>query len=144
MKFLRVDTMKPLRIDTNRLRLLNKSMWGCACSVCDKLQSKWEMEVTTENASKPGQVEPTEAIQICSMCFLYESKWGQNRAVDLREYLREVLASDPDRKIILSPEEKLTNIDDADFILGCIVLTSRKFDIEDSGKGVEDLAHGVV
>jgi hypothetical protein len=65
------------------------------------------------------------------MCFLYESKWGKDRAKELQEYLIAVVAQETKRKMLLGPAGELTSNDDADFILGILALTNRRFDIED-------------
>ena len=117
---------KPLRLDTSRFRMLDKESWNISCAVCDKRQSKWELVIS---AITPGEVD-TKA-PICALCFLYESKWGKERAVDINEYLGEVMAQETKRKMILGPTGALTNNDDADFILGILALTSRRFDVED-------------
>jgi len=117
---------KPLRLDTSRFRMLDKESWNLACAVCDKRQAKWEL---VSPAGKPGTVETKDPI--CSLCFLYESPWGKERALSINEYLDEVMAQETKRKMILGPNGALTNNDDADFILGILALTSRRFDVED-------------
>lgn len=117
---------KPLRLDTTRFRMLDQESWNIACAVCDKRQSKWELVFPAE---KPGEVDTRNPI--CSLCFLYESKWGKDRAIELNEYLNEIMAQETKRKMILGPTGALTSNDDADFILGILALTSRRFDVED-------------
>lgn len=117
---------KPLRLDTSLFTMLDKESWNVACAVCDKLQSKWEL---LTRAAGPGLTD-TKA-PICSMCFLYESRWGKDRAKELQEYLIEVVAQETKRKMLLGPTGGLTSNDDADFILGILALTNRRFDVED-------------
>ena len=127
--------MKPLRVDTERLAMLEKDKWSTACAVCGNPRAKWEMLPPPES---PGGVTPA-ASPICSLCFLYETKWGKDRAADLGAYLNDVVATatekltaaTPRRRMILGPTGGLTRIDDADFILGILVVTSRRFDLED-------------
>lgn len=118
---------KPLIVDTRRLSMLDKEMWSVSCSVCDKRQSKWEMILPP---SKPGTTETRTPI--CSTCFLYQSEWGKQRAAHISEFLNEVIAApETKRKMILGPNGALTNNDDADFVLGILALTSRRFEVED-------------
>lgn len=118
---------KPLLVDTRRLRMLDKESWNLACSGCDKLQSKWEMTVPPE---KPGTTETQ--VPICSTCFLYATEWGHQRAAHIREFLNEVMAQpETKRKMVLGATGELTNNDDADFVLGILALTSRRFEVED-------------
>ena len=117
---------KPLRLDTALFVMLDRESWNIACAVCDKRQSKWEL---ITRATAPGTTD-TKA-PICSMCFLYESRWGKDRAKELQEYLIEVVAQETKRKMLLGPTGGLTSNDDADFILGILALTNRRFDVED-------------
>jgi ribosomal protein L37AE/L43A len=115
--------MKPLRVDTKLLQILAKDLWNTGCEHCKKPRAKWEMQ----------------GIPICSLCFLYESQWGRVRAAELGSYLGEVMAqaeekitaATPRRRMVLGPSGQLTSSDDADFILGILVVTSRRFDAED-------------
>lgn len=116
--------MKPIRIDTSRFQMLDKERWDCACAFCAQPTSKWEMR-------GPDQSGQETWAPVCSLCFLYKSNWGKTRSGDLSAYLAEVIAKETKRKMVLSPEGALTSIGDADFILGVLVLTSRRFDIED-------------
>jgi len=116
--------MKPLRVDTKLLQMLDKDKWSTSCEHCKLPRAKWEMQ----------------GIAVCSICFLYESKWGKDRSTELDSYLNEVMAqasekltaSTPRRRMVLGPTGKLVSIDDADFILGILVVTSRRFDVEDA------------
>lgn len=115
--------MKALRIDTNRLTMLDKTMWNCACSVCDKLQSRWAMR-TEEEEPKP----------ICSLCFLYQTKWGQDRKDTLADYLSEISKQQTERKMLISATGELVSPADGDFVVGIVALTSRQFDVEDAAQ----------
>lgn len=119
--------MKPIRIDTSRFRMLDKENWTLECVACGKPHSKWEMLV---NSPAGDQWSP-----VCALCFLFESKWGQDRADQITGFLTEVIAKESKRNMVLTPDKKLTVLDDADFILGILVLTSRRFDIEDFTAG---------
>ena len=104
--------------------MLDKDKWSTSCEHCKLPRAKWEMQ----------------GIAVCSICFLYESKWGKDRSTELDSYLNEVMAqasekltaSTPRRRMVLGPTGKLVSIDDADFILGILVVTSRRFDVEDA------------
>ncbi len=72
-----------LFIDPDRLRILPKDMWDTGCTNCNKAQSKWAM-VTVEEPDKP--------FIICSMCFLYDSGWGEKRRAELDVVITEIEA----------------------------------------------------
>jgi ribosomal protein L37AE/L43A len=116
--------MKPLRVDTKLLQILDKDKWSTSCEHCKLPRAKWEMQ----------------GIAVCSLCFLHESKWGKDRATELSEYLNEVMAqaaekvtaATPRRKMLLGPTGQLVSVADADFILGILVVTSRQFEVEDA------------
>lgn len=118
---------KPLLVNTRQLRMLDKESWNLACSACDKRQSKWEM------VAPPSGAGTTETrVPICSTCFLYQSDWGKERAAHISEFLNEVISQpETKRKMVLGPTGALTNNDDADFVLGILALTSRRFEVED-------------
>lgn len=121
--------MKPIRVDTSRFQMLDKDRWDSACAVCQQTTAKWEMR-------GPGLDGKEAWAAICSMCFLYKSNWGKTHSENISSYLSEVVSKETKRKMLLSPEGKLLSSPDADFILGVLVLTSRRFDIEDMAAGV--------
>jgi hypothetical protein len=115
---------KPIRVDTTRIQMLDESMFNVACGVCEKLQSKWSILLKTDSKDEP--------MPVCSLCFLYESEWGRSRAEDLKGYLLEVTNNNPTRKMLLSADNKIASIKDADFILGILVWTSRQWDLSEA------------
>jgi hypothetical protein len=107
---------KPLILDPRALRPLPQALWGHACSKCDKAQSVWEL-FAGDPSSRKG--EP-----ICSLCWLYESEWGQERRADIDAMIRavEVQAEEIFRKEL---DGRLWACKDADRIMGAISVTSR-------------------
>ena len=78
--------MKELLLDTRFIGPLPQSMWGVTCSHCDKPQARWEMKLPDEKEGQSGSVI------ICSLCFLYESNWAEDRREALDAYIKEVEA----------------------------------------------------
>jgi hypothetical protein len=107
---------QPLILDPRVLRPLPQSLWGHACSKCDKTQSVWELFAGDPSRRKG---EP-----ICSMCWLYESEWGQERRADIDQFIREVevQAETIFRKTL---DGRLWSCKDADRIVGAVAVTSR-------------------
>ena len=124
-----------LTIDTTKLLLMPKELWGTQCSVCDKPQSRWGLVVplvgtpevaTNVDASAADAMANMDMAPICSMCFLYESRWAQRRAEALHKYFNEdIQGLKSVRAVILDPKGRLTNIADADFFLGIIAFASK-------------------
>jgi hypothetical protein len=108
---------KPVLIDPRILRPLDKSMWGFSCSRCDKRQSKWEV------------MHDGEQIILCSVCFLYDTPWGQKNAVGIEELIADT-ERESKQKFPRTEDGRLT-IDRADQIMAAIALTSRMFAMQD-------------
>ena len=125
--------MNDLKLDTRLVAPLPQDMWGVACSHCDKPQSRWTMREVTE-----GKEE--EKI-LCSLCFLYDSIWGQNQRKALDEYITEIetIRSDEQKaaappseapyilpfRYAKTPDGRLSYATDGDRVLGYIALASR-------------------
>jgi hypothetical protein len=90
--------VRELDLDTRFLAPLPQPMWGVACSHCDKPQARWEMRTPSSTlVSTLGEKE--EATIICSLCFLYDSVWAEDRREALDIYIAEVeKAEDEARK----------------------------------------------
>ena len=128
--------MKELDLDTRFLGPLPQSMWGVACSHCDKPQARWEMKVPATN---PGEKE--EATIICSLCFLYESIWAEDRREALDIYIKDIEAVKTEEQKSAAPKGeaayllpfsfarnetgKLVYAADGDCLLAAIALANR-------------------
>lgn len=103
---------KAVFLDPELLRPLPPSLWGHACSECDKRQSVWEL---------PS--EARKGAPVCSLCWLYETEWGKERREDIDGMIRAVEArTEAFRK---TDDGRLWSCRDADRILGAIAVTSR-------------------
>lgn len=116
--------MKPLRLDTNKIVLLDRSMWKSACHVCDKTQSRWGLVSSPDVPPSP----------ICSLCFLYSTKWGIDRRDVLDSLIDEITSKKGGRPILRDENGKIASAENGDFIIGIVAMTSRRFDIEDEEK----------
>lgn len=109
----------PLIIDTRFLRPLPKSMWGANCVNCDKSQAMWEMGPTSE----PNPV--------CSLCFLYESKWSEKRIDEIHAMVRDVETHTGEPMLRATDNVTLLSAKDGNKILGALAMTSRMFQLQD-------------
>lgn len=109
-------THKAIFLDPKLLRPLPQSLWGHACSRCDKTQSVWEL-FDLDSSKRKG--EP-----MCSLCWLYESEWGKERRGDIDDMVRavEIQANGVFKK---TDDGRLWSCQEADRILGSIAVTSR-------------------
>jgi hypothetical protein len=111
---------KPLVIPPDRLRPLPENMWGTSCDKCDKRQANWEYW--------SPKLPPTErrGYLVCSLCWLYRSDWGREHSADIAQYIALVEQS---ARVTFqrTANNQLLMCNDADRILGAIVLTSRMF-----------------
>lgn len=108
---------KPIYLDPNNIRPLPKSMQGVACSVCNKTQAVWERtRVRTDQ-----QGDPT-----CSLCWLYESKWGKDNGDQIGKLVSAV-EDKLGRLFKKRDNAQLARCRDADRIMSAIVTTTRLF-----------------
>jgi hypothetical protein len=118
--------MVPLVIDTRMLRPLPQSLYDSACSNCDKRQSRWEM----------GPANSPNVAFVCSICFLYESKWGEARR-DQIDVLIDEVEKERGQKFLRGVDgTELINCKDADSIVASVALTSRMFQVHDTIEAV--------
>jgi hypothetical protein len=112
--------MKPLYVNPDFLRPLPKPMWGTACSTCDKPHSRWSV-----------QVAGGDPVPSCSVCFLYDSFWGKplRKSLDLMVTGVEVELGNVFAR---GEDGRVTRAEDADRVLGAIVMTSRLFRAHDA------------
>ena len=120
----------PLVIDTRFLRPLPKSLWDSNCHNCDKRQSRWEM----------GPPYGGETYTVCSICFLYDSKWGEKREDQIHVLVEECEAESGEKMLRDSDGKTLLSCKDADAILSSIALTSRMFQMQDQVDGLKKAA----
>lgn len=111
--------MRPLRMESRTFKPLPAQFLGAACVKCNKLQSKWCLDIPN-----------SEITTVCALCVLYEYPWGLRHREQIDEFVSEVEAT---RGTVLEKSEdgRITSIKDADGIVGAIVLTSRLFHIRD-------------
>ena len=62
------------------------------------------------------------------MCFLYESEWSKDRIPSIGIFVREVEAK-LDTMFPRAPADRLERCEDADRILGALVMSSRVFNL---------------
>lgn len=108
-------SIKELHIPARVLRPKQELILHCAN--CDKPQARWDVVIRNEQ----GGYDPQD---ICALCFLYESEWGQKR----REQIDGVIARVEVKKSLSymrDPEQRLLLCADADKILGGIAVASR-------------------
>lgn len=117
---------KPLFVDSRFLRPLAQSMWDCACSSCDKRQSKWDF-IPVDNPP------PSGGFPMCSLCWLYDSEWGKTRRTEVDVMIKDVEKS-RGKAFQRAKGGKLWACKDADGILGAVVMTSRIFEIQDRAR----------
>jgi len=117
-RILRVPVFKPLVLDPSLLRPLPQSLWGLACEWCDKRQSRWELFLPE------APPDARKGLAICSLCWLYESKWGQEKRADLDLFIGAV-ENEISQPFSKRPTGELLECRDADRILAAIGVTSR-------------------
>jgi hypothetical protein len=116
---------EPLIIDTRYLRPLPKAMWGAVCVNCDKAQSMWEMG------------PPEEPNAVCSLCFLYQSQWGEKRVDDIHAMVRDVETHCKETFLRDQDGHTLISAKDGNKILGALAMTSRMFALQDKLEAVK-------
>lgn len=116
----------PLVIDTRMLRPLPQSLYDSTCSNCDKRQSRWEM----------GPQGSDNVAFVCSLCFLYESKWGEARRDQIDILVDEVEAEAGEKYLRGADGTQLMSCKDADRMVASIALTSRMFQVHDTIEAV--------
>jgi len=113
-------TLEPLIIDPRYIRALPKALFRSNCVECDRLQAMWEMGP-----------EGGERVFICSICFLYESNWGQKRIEQVHDVVQEVEKESGSNFMRDADGDRLLSSKDADGIVGALALTSRMFFAQD-------------
>ncbi len=108
---------KPLILNTNHLRPLDKKEWDGPCSCCGKKQARWMFLPANQEG----------AVSICGLCWLYESVWGQNRREEIFKYVRAV--EEEIGAVFLKSKGQLIRFQDADRLLGALALESRMFQL---------------
>lgn len=121
--------LAPMVLDTRMLRPLPEPLWDSSCVNCDRMQSRWEM----------GPQGSDECVFVCSLCFLYESQWGQKRRDQLPFLIHDIEAEKGER-FLRTPDDRLLSCKDANDILGAIALTSRMFQVHDTIEAVSQAA----
>lgn len=122
--------MDALIVSPERLRPLPKSMWDSNCAKCDKRQSRWQFIPVDQDPRKGG-------LLMCSLCWLYESAWGERRRADIDEMVREVEVQSGEI-FHRGKNGRLWSCRDADRILGAIAMTSRMFLMRGKVQGGEN------
>lgn len=114
----------PLIVDTRFLRPLSKAMYDSPCHRCDRRQSRWEM----------GPPFGGEVYTVCSLCFLYESKWGEKRVDQIHVLVDEIEREVGEKFLRGADGRTLLSCKDADRVLAAIAMTSRMFQLQDGMK----------
>lgn len=109
--------MKPVEMDSTLLKVLPKEFQGCACSKCAKLHSRWSIHIPD-----------VDNVPVCSLCLMYEFPWGKKREEDLKNFIVEVEGR-LGKQMEKTEDGRLTSPEDADRIIGAIVMTSRIFQV---------------
>lgn len=115
---------KPLILDPKALRPLPQPLWGMSCAWCDKTQARWEV-------SQPDLLR--EAEPVCSLCWLYDSEWGQQHRPDIDQMIRDIEVECGFRferstvRTAADQAERLYRYQDGDRVLAAIAVTSRVF-----------------
>jgi hypothetical protein len=102
---MRNDILASLRA----LKPLPKNSWNVNCSLCDKPQARWMLQLGLPNP-----------VFVCGMCVLYESEWGQNN-VEMVGSMMDQIRRASGREFSLM-DGRLLRPSDADDVLGVIVL----------------------
>ena len=127
---------KPLIIDTRLLMPLPKALWGTACDNCNREQSKWRVFSPMQRGESPIAITEADFVPTCSVCFIYESPWGKQRAEEIKRFITD-LENETRQRFLLDPDGKLTP-NAADQALGAIALTSRMFEMQDRMQGMKE------
>lgn len=107
---MRNDILASLRA----LKPLPKNSWNVNCSLCDKPQARWLLQLGLPNP-----------VFVCGMCVLYDSLWGQNNT-EFVGGIMDQIRRQSDREFPVL-DGKLQRPTDADDILGVIVLMEMTF-----------------
>ena len=110
----------PLVIDTRLFRPLPQALFRSICSNCDRAQAMWEM----------GPGGSSECVFVCSLCFLYESQWGQRRADQIPVLIADIEA-EKGEGFLRAPDGRLLFCKDADGVVGAIALASSVCNVVD-------------
>lgn len=114
--------LAPLVVDTRMLRPLDKARFRSKCSNCGQDQAMWEMGPANE---------PEKCTFVCSICFLYESKWGEKRRDQIDALADDVEQEKGVRFLRGQDGKQLLACKDADGLLSAIAITSRMFQMQD-------------
>ena len=96
--------------DLKCLRPLMNPLRGMACFSCSKPRSRWVFDGLSD-----------ENIYMCSLCVLYKSEWARANARTVDAVVSKMLES----KEMMVEGGELVLVDDADSVLGVLVLSDR-------------------
>lgn len=113
-------THAPIILDPSLMRPLPQSLWGISCEWCDKRQARWELFLP----DMPPDAR--KGLPVCSLCWLYESYWGEERRTDI-DLLVEAVETEISQLFEKRSTGELLHCRDADRILGAVGVTSRIF-----------------
>lgn len=100
---------KPVVVNPNYCKPLSEDQRGKPCTACGKPLSKW--------------LFGKDPHAICSLCFLYKTFWGRNRAMDIAALAAEV-EKQIGKPFLRDAEGNLMTETDATRIAGAILMTS--------------------
>ena len=101
-----------INFDASSLRVLPKQLQGASCSKCDKPQAVWELT----------RADLGEGF-ICSLCMLYETRWGEENAAHLLAFIGAVVENTGEP--ILMDHGRIVKPDDANRIFGALVAENK-------------------
>lgn len=109
------------------LRPLPASLRGIACARCDKPQSSWWADLQNEDEDKT---------YVCSICMIYDTKWGREHREDVEEVVMTIQKA-RDCLFDKNDSNQLLNARDADDVLGVVVLADRTVQVQRMTKSWE-------
>jgi hypothetical protein len=83
-----------------------------------------------------GPAHSENCVFVCSLCFLYDSKWGEARKDQIDVLVDEVEKERGQKFLRAADGTSLLQCKDADQILASIALTSRMFQVHDTIEAV--------
>lgn len=105
-------SLTAINFDGSSLRVLPRQLQNAHCCECDKPQAKWELT----------RAQQGEGF-ICSLCMLYETRWGEENKTQLLEFVDAVV--EYTGKPIMMDNGRIVNLEDADRIFGAIVAENK-------------------